>query len=97
MRFGKSCREKYFHREIVSENGYLSCKIIVTSQISDRENQMEPSRGLRIGERNGRLYSRIVEELDRERLIEPRSIYYDCLVEKTNQKPRNQRRNRLGN
>ena len=82
-------REKYFHEEIVLENGYLFYRIIITSQILDRENQIESSREFRIGKYNRKLYSRIIEELDRGRLIELRSIYYNYLVKKTNQKSRN--------
>ena len=81
---------------MVLENGYSFYKTIIMSQISDGENQEELSREFRIGERDGKLYSRIVEGLDRGRLMEPKPICYDCPVEKTNQKPRNQRRDRLG-
>ena len=82
---------------MASENGYSSYKTIITRQILDGENQVEPSREFRIGGRDGKLYSRTVEGLDRGRLIEPKSIYYDYPVEKTNQKSSNQRRDRLGN
>ena len=74
---------------MASENGYSSYKTTIMSQTSDRENQEELSREFRIGERDGKLYSRIVEGLDRGRLMEPKLIYYNCLVEKTNQKLRN--------
>ena len=67
------------------------------SQISDRENQKKPSREYRIGERDRKLYSRKIRELDRKRLIGLKPIYYNYLVKKTNQKPRNQRKDRLGN
>ena len=89
MRFGKSYRERYSHGEIVSENRYSSCKTIIISQTLDGENQEKLSRELRIGEYNRKLYSRIVEGLDRGKLMEPKPIYYNYPVEKTNQKPRN--------
>ena len=79
------------------ENRYSFYKTIIISQISDRENQVEPSRELRIRGHDGKLYSRTVEGLDRGRLMEPKPIYYNYPVEKTNQKSRNQRRDRLGN
>ena len=82
---------------MVLENRYLFYKIIVISQILDRENQIEPLREFRIREYNKRLYSRIIKGLDRGRLIELRSIYYNYLVKKTNQKSRNQRKDRLEN
>jgi hypothetical protein len=97
VRFGKSCRERYSHGEMASENGCSSYKTTIMSQTSDGENQEELSRELRIGERDGKLYSRTVEGLDGGRLMAPRPTCYDCPVEKTNQKPRNQRRDRLGN
>ena len=84
MRFGKLYRERYFHGEIVLENKYLFYRIIVINQILDKENQEEPLREFRIGEYNRRLYSRIVKGLDRERLIELKSIYYNCSVKKMN-------------
>jgi hypothetical protein len=74
---------------MILKNRYLSYRITVISQILDKENQVEPSREFRIGEYNRKLYSRIVGELDKERLIEPKSIYYNYPVERINQKPRN--------
>ena len=74
---------------MASENGCSSYKMIMISQTSDRENQEELSRELRIGERDGKLYSRTVEGLDGGRLMEPKPTCYDYPVEKTNQKPRN--------
>ena len=78
-------------------NGYLFYKIIITNQILDRENQEKSLREFRIGEYNRKLYSRIIKRLDKEKLIEPKSIYYNYLVEKMNQKSRNQKRDRFGN
>jgi hypothetical protein len=97
VRFGKLCREKYFHGEMVSGNGYLFCKTIITNRISDGENQVKPSRELRIGERDGRLYSKIAEESGGEKLMGPRPIYYGCPVETTNQKLKSYRRGKRGN
>ena len=97
VRFGKSCREKYFHREMVLGNGYLFYKVIITNQILDRENQVKPLQEFRIGEYDGRLYSKIVEESGRERLIGLKSIYYSYLVEIMNQKSKSYKRSKYGN
>ena len=97
MRFGKLFREKYFYKEIVLENKYSFYRIIIINQILDRENQEELSREYQIGKYNRKLYSRIIKELDKRKLIELRSIYYNYLIEKINQKLRNQKKDRFGN
>ena len=84
MKFGKLYRERYSHREMVLENRYSFYKIIIISQILDRENQVESLREFRIRGYNRKLYFRIIEKSDKGRLIELKSIYYNYLVERIN-------------
>jgi hypothetical protein len=78
-KFGRLSRERYSREEMAPESGYLSCKATV-SRILDGGNQAKPLQELQTGKHDGKLYSRIVEGLDRGRSMGLGPIYYNYLI-----------------